>query len=206
MISNQPYFYKKAELFPGSAFIIGADTAARLVNVRSSTHDKTTYHFSLFPFWKNVLVWCQWFYATQIPNVWVAICSLFHLFSFLSAHFVLTFDHKQIVVLPSLKEFTCASKVDNWIFCCWYWMKFIHCSPSIMEEIIIECWRYFSNVKAQVPLFLLVAGWLKEFSRYKFNVMFSLPTFFLGVGRRKRERDHLILYTLLVVFWRYLMI
>jgi hypothetical protein len=33
IISNQPYFYKKAELFPGSAFIIGADTAARLVNV-----------------------------------------------------------------------------------------------------------------------------------------------------------------------------
>ncbi|TVT99380.1 hypothetical protein EJB05_55268, partial [Eragrostis curvula] len=32
IISNQPYFYKKAELFPGSAFIIGADTAARLVN------------------------------------------------------------------------------------------------------------------------------------------------------------------------------
>ncbi|CAM0882209.1 unnamed protein product [Alopecurus aequalis] len=33
IISNQPYFYKKAELFPGSAFIIGADTAARLVNI-----------------------------------------------------------------------------------------------------------------------------------------------------------------------------
>ena len=40
IISNQPYFYKKAELFPGSAFIIGADTAARLVNV-SLTHDKS---------------------------------------------------------------------------------------------------------------------------------------------------------------------
>lgn len=35
IISNQPYFYKKAELFPGSAFVIGADTVARLVNVRS---------------------------------------------------------------------------------------------------------------------------------------------------------------------------
>lgn len=34
IISNQPYFYKKAELFPGSAFVIGADTAARLINVR----------------------------------------------------------------------------------------------------------------------------------------------------------------------------
>lgn len=33
IISNQPYFYKKAELFPGSSFVIGADTAARLVNV-----------------------------------------------------------------------------------------------------------------------------------------------------------------------------
>ena len=34
IISNQPYFYKKAELFPGSAFVIGADTAARLISVR----------------------------------------------------------------------------------------------------------------------------------------------------------------------------
>ncbi|GLT58192.1 hypothetical protein SLA2020_311060 [Shorea laevis] len=32
IISNQPFFYKKAELFPGSAFIIGADTLARLIN------------------------------------------------------------------------------------------------------------------------------------------------------------------------------
>lgn len=32
IISNQPYFYKKAELFPGSAFVIGADTLARLIN------------------------------------------------------------------------------------------------------------------------------------------------------------------------------
>ncbi|KAL6505767.1 hypothetical protein OROHE_023146 [Orobanche hederae] len=32
IISNQPYFYKKTELFPGSAFVIGADTAARLIN------------------------------------------------------------------------------------------------------------------------------------------------------------------------------
>lgn len=36
IISNQPYFYKKAELFPGSAFVIGADTAARLISVRES--------------------------------------------------------------------------------------------------------------------------------------------------------------------------
>lgn len=33
IISNQPYFYKKAEFFPGSAFVIGADTAARLIDV-----------------------------------------------------------------------------------------------------------------------------------------------------------------------------
>jgi hypothetical protein len=33
IISNQPYFYKKAELFPGSAFVIGTDTVARLINV-----------------------------------------------------------------------------------------------------------------------------------------------------------------------------
>ncbi|KAI3791315.1 hypothetical protein L2E82_05059 [Cichorium intybus] len=32
IISSQPYFYKKAEIFPGSAFVIGADTAARLIN------------------------------------------------------------------------------------------------------------------------------------------------------------------------------
>lgn len=35
ILTNQPYFYKKAELFPGSAFVIGADTAARLVHVRN---------------------------------------------------------------------------------------------------------------------------------------------------------------------------
>lgn len=33
IISTQPYFYKKAELFPGSAFVIGADTVVRLINV-----------------------------------------------------------------------------------------------------------------------------------------------------------------------------
>ncbi|KAE8730282.1 putative inactive leucine-rich repeat receptor-like protein kinase [Hibiscus syriacus] len=32
IVSNKPYFYKKAELFPGSAFVIGADTAVRLIN------------------------------------------------------------------------------------------------------------------------------------------------------------------------------
>lgn len=32
IISNQPYFYRKAELFPGSCFVIGADTAVRLIN------------------------------------------------------------------------------------------------------------------------------------------------------------------------------
>ncbi|MQL79521.1 hypothetical protein Taro_011970 [Colocasia esculenta] len=33
IISNQPYFYKKAELFPGSVFVIGADTAVRLIDM-----------------------------------------------------------------------------------------------------------------------------------------------------------------------------
>lgn len=46
IISNQPYFYKKAELFPGSAFIIGADTAARLVNVRNYLQFFRLYGFS----------------------------------------------------------------------------------------------------------------------------------------------------------------
>lgn len=32
IITNQPLFYKKAELLPDSTFIIGADTAARLIN------------------------------------------------------------------------------------------------------------------------------------------------------------------------------
>ncbi|KAM7277309.1 hypothetical protein ACFE04_019175 [Oxalis oulophora] len=32
IITNEPYFYKKAELFPGSTFVIGADTAGRLIN------------------------------------------------------------------------------------------------------------------------------------------------------------------------------
>ena len=62
-------------------------------------------------------------------------------------------------------------------------MKFTHCSLSIMEEITIECWRYFSNVKAQVPLFLLVAERLKEFLRYEFTSTFSLHTF----GEKKRR-------------------
>ena len=43
-ISNQPYFYKKAELFPGSAFVIGADTAARLVLVCHSVLSEPSYH------------------------------------------------------------------------------------------------------------------------------------------------------------------
>lgn len=41
IISNQPYFYKKAEMFPGSAFVIGADTAVRLVDVCYLYHGKT---------------------------------------------------------------------------------------------------------------------------------------------------------------------
>lgn len=34
IFTNQPYFFKKAELFPNSTFVIGADTAVRLINPR----------------------------------------------------------------------------------------------------------------------------------------------------------------------------
>ena len=33
VFTNQPYFFKKAELLPNSTFVIGADTAIRLVDV-----------------------------------------------------------------------------------------------------------------------------------------------------------------------------
>ncbi|XP_027097660.1 uncharacterized protein [Coffea arabica] len=39
IVSNQPYFYKKAELFPGSAFVIGADTAVRLIDPKYYGND-----------------------------------------------------------------------------------------------------------------------------------------------------------------------
>lgn len=32
VLTNQPYFFKKAELLPNSTFVIGADTAVRLIN------------------------------------------------------------------------------------------------------------------------------------------------------------------------------
>ncbi|KAG0619837.1 hypothetical protein M758_4G169600 [Ceratodon purpureus] len=32
VVTNQPYFYKKAELFPDSTFVVGVDTALRLVD------------------------------------------------------------------------------------------------------------------------------------------------------------------------------
>uniref|UniRef100_A0A7N1A2T2 Cytidyltransferase-like domain-containing protein n=1 Tax=Kalanchoe fedtschenkoi TaxID=63787 RepID=A0A7N1A2T2_KALFE len=51
IISNQPYFYKKAELFPGSAFVIGADTAARLVN--------TKYYDGSFKKMLDILLGCK---------------------------------------------------------------------------------------------------------------------------------------------------
>ncbi|KAL1205450.1 hypothetical protein V5N11_019668 [Cardamine amara subsp. amara] len=41
IVSNQPFFYKKAELFPGSSFVIGADTAARLINPKYYEGSKT---------------------------------------------------------------------------------------------------------------------------------------------------------------------
>lgn len=33
VVTNQPYFYRKAELFPDSTFVVGFDTAIRLLNV-----------------------------------------------------------------------------------------------------------------------------------------------------------------------------
>ena len=33
MVTKQPYFYKKAELFPDNIFVVGVDTALRLLNV-----------------------------------------------------------------------------------------------------------------------------------------------------------------------------
>lgn len=33
MVTNQPYFYRKAELFPDSTFVVGVDTALRLLDV-----------------------------------------------------------------------------------------------------------------------------------------------------------------------------
>lgn len=50
IISNQPYFYKKAELFPGSAFVIGADTAERLINVCYLTNYNCIMHGFLVTF------------------------------------------------------------------------------------------------------------------------------------------------------------
>lgn len=42
IISNQPFFYKKAELFPGSALVVGADTVVRLLNPKyyDGSYDK----------------------------------------------------------------------------------------------------------------------------------------------------------------------
>lgn len=39
IISNQPFFYKKAEILPGSTFVIGADTAARLIDPKYYGND-----------------------------------------------------------------------------------------------------------------------------------------------------------------------
>ncbi|KAI3526659.1 hypothetical protein L1887_05919 [Cichorium endivia] len=35
IISNQRYFYNKVDTFPGSAFVIGADTTSTLINEKS---------------------------------------------------------------------------------------------------------------------------------------------------------------------------
>lgn len=72
IISNQPYFYKKAELFPGSAFVIGADTAVRLIDV---SLDHWNYSCStiiwfnilrvitLLPFLQMWTFWCFFFFS-----------------------------------------------------------------------------------------------------------------------------------------------
>ncbi|KAL3695140.1 hypothetical protein R1sor_008791 [Riccia sorocarpa] len=42
ILTNQPYFYKKAELLPDSTFVIGVDTAVRLINTKyyDGSHEK----------------------------------------------------------------------------------------------------------------------------------------------------------------------
>lgn len=41
VLTNQPYFYKKAELFPDSTFVVGVDTAIRLMNPKYYGESKT---------------------------------------------------------------------------------------------------------------------------------------------------------------------
>lgn len=40
VVTNQPYFYKKAELFPDSTFVVGVDTAIRLLDPKYYGHSK----------------------------------------------------------------------------------------------------------------------------------------------------------------------
>lgn len=35
LVTNQPFFYKNAEILPDSTFVVGVDTAVRLINVSS---------------------------------------------------------------------------------------------------------------------------------------------------------------------------
>ncbi|KAB1205606.1 hypothetical protein CJ030_MR7G017778 [Morella rubra] len=51
IISNQPYFYKKAQLFPGSAFVIGADTAIRLIDPK--------YYYGNYKKMLEILIGCK---------------------------------------------------------------------------------------------------------------------------------------------------
>jgi hypothetical protein len=110
IVSNQPYFYKKAELFPGSAFIIGADTAARLVNVRSLAQDKLPvphYHLIYLLPEGIVIVHNGLFFYVLINNA-TQCRSLQFLSSFC---FLLSI----VLILSAI-----CHNFYNWVFCCPY--------------------------------------------------------------------------------------
>jgi len=48
VVTNQPYFYKKAELFPDSTFVVGVDTAIRLLDVSNSPRSLIIFNLYLF--------------------------------------------------------------------------------------------------------------------------------------------------------------
>lgn len=38
IVTNEPFFYKKADILPDTTFVVGVDTAIRLINVSSLLH------------------------------------------------------------------------------------------------------------------------------------------------------------------------
>lgn len=53
MVTSSPLFHQKAELFPGSTFVIGYDTAVRIINVRGVIpHHSLNFHL-LTLFWNS---------------------------------------------------------------------------------------------------------------------------------------------------------